>query len=97
MGLVLHGNISCSGSDERYHPTPMIGVLGHWLFCHFLPGTDSSEVYCYPNQKGGRYCFKSASSTTSKCRWLKWHNPDAGKILKYLHLLMDLWREQVQK
>lgn len=42
MGVVSCDKMSCSGSDERYHPTPMIGMLGCWLFCHSLPDTSTA-------------------------------------------------------
>lgn len=37
MGVVSCDRMSCSRYDERYHPSPMIGMLSHWLFCHSLP------------------------------------------------------------
>lgn len=43
MGVVSCDKMSCSGSDERYHPTPMTGMLGCWLFYHSLP--DSSTAF----------------------------------------------------
>lgn len=52
-----------------YHPTPVIGVLCHWLFCHFLPAqVQTSQKYVVTKTRRVVGCFKSVSSTTSKCR-----------------------------
>ena len=42
VGVISYDKMSCCGSDERYRPTPMIGMLGRWLFCHSLPDTSTA-------------------------------------------------------